>query len=84
MNYALHDLAGNIGVALIVGMYALLQLNKIQSKSFWYSFYNGLGAFLILISLMFEFNVSAFILQTGWIIASVIGIVTYYRSKRKS
>lgn len=84
MNYALHDLAGNIGVILIVGAYALLTLNKIQSKGFWYSFFNGLGALLILVSLMFEFNASAFILQAGWIVASLIGIATFYKNKRRT
>ena len=84
MTYTLHDLAGNIGVAMIVVMFVLLQLKKIESKSFLYSFLNGVGAFLILVSLTQEFNVSAFILQAGWIIASAIGIWTWYKSKRKS
>lgn len=81
MDYAFHDIVGNIGVATIVGMYALLQFNKIQSRNFWYSFANGLGALLIIISLLYKPNTPAIILQTGWLIVSVIGIVVHFKAK---
>lgn len=73
------DLLGIVGVILVVGTYLLLQLNRLGNHSLGYSLFNGLGALLILISLIFEFNVSAFIIELFWVIISTIGIVRYFR-----
>jgi len=61
MSYDIFDFRGNIGVFLILIMYLLLQINKVSSGPLIYSFLNAIGALLILISLYFKFNLSAFI-----------------------
>ena len=83
MNYSLYDFLGTIGVALIVIMYLFLQLNKIKSSSLFYSLLNALGATLIIISLIFEFNISAFIIETFWLLISLYGILKYFIDKNK-
>ena len=81
MSYEWHDILGNLGVAFIIGTYLLLQLDRMQSTSFTYSILNALGAFFIIISLMYDFNLSLFIIEVFWIGASLIGIARQLQAK---
>ncbi|MCH8221607.1 MAG: hypothetical protein IIA76_09785 [Proteobacteria bacterium] len=82
MTYGWHDLLGIIGVVLILATYMLLQLEKLSATSFLYSATNGLGASLILVSLIYEFNLSAFIIEAFWLLISAFGIVRYFSRNR--
>lgn len=82
MNYQWHDLLGNIGVVLMVGMYLFLQMGRIESSSYKYSIFNAIGAFLVVISLMYEFNMSAFIVEGFWVLISLYGILRVWRLRR--
>ncbi len=82
MTYGWHDLLGIIGVVLIVATYMLLQLEKLSATSFLYSATNGLGASLILVSLIYDFNLSAFIIEAFWLLISIYGIVRYFSRNR--
>ena len=82
MTYGWHDLLGIIGVVLILATYMLLQLEKLSSTSFIYSATNGLGASLILVSLIYDFNLSAFIIETFWLLISTYGIVRHLSRNR--
>ena len=82
MTYGWHDLLGIIGVVLILTTYMLLQLEKLSATSFLYSAANGLGASLILVSLIYEFNLSAFIIEAFWLLISIYGIVRYFSRNR--
>ena len=61
-------------------MYLALQAEKITSDSIMYSLFNALGAALILISLYFKFNLSAFVIEAFWLIISLYGM---YKSFQK-
>jgi hypothetical protein len=74
MNFHLFDLAGFIGVLLIVIAYLLLQVNTLPSSSPSYSLMNAAGALLIIISLIFQFNMSAFIVEVFWFLISLLGL----------
>jgi hypothetical protein len=74
MNFYLFDLAGFIGVLLIVVAYLLLQLDKLPSSSPRYSLLNAAGALLIMVSLIFAFNLSAFIVEAFWFLISMLGL----------
>ena len=74
MNFHLFDLAGFIGVLLIVVAYLLLQLDKLPSSSPRYSLLNAGGALLIIVSLIFAFNLSAFIMEAFWFLISLFGL----------
>ena len=82
MNYQGHDLLGNIGVALMVGMYLLLQMERIDSTSYKYSIFNALGGSFVVISLMYEFNMSAFMFEGFWVVISLYGILRQWRLRR--
>ncbi len=78
MQYAWYDLVGTIGVFVIILAYVLLQIEKIRSSNLIYSLLNALGASLILISLYFNFNFSAFAVEFFWLLISLFGIVKYF------
>ena len=82
MKFGWHDLLGIIGVVLILATYMLLQLGKQSATSFLYSATNGLGASLILVSLIYDFNLSAFIIEAFWLLISLYGIVRYFSRNR--
>ena len=84
MGYTWYDFVGNVGVFLLLAAYLLLQLNKITSNQISYSLMNAVGAILILISLIFEFNLSAFAIEFFWLLISIVGIIDYLRSKKRS
>ena len=74
MTYTFVDFIGNVGVLLILSMYIAIQMEKIDSKKPLYSILNGSGALLVLVSLYFEFNLSAFIIEFFWLIVSIYGL----------
>jgi len=84
MNIHLFDLAGFIGVLLIVVAYLLLQLDKLASSSPRYSLLNAGGALLIIVSLIFAFNLSAFIVEVFWFLISLLGLWRSLISRKNS
>jgi paired small multidrug resistance pump len=74
MSFHLSDLAGFIGVLLIIVAYLLLQLEKLPSSSPTYSLLNAGGALFIIVSLIFAFNLSAFIVEAFWFLISLLGL----------
>jgi hypothetical protein len=81
MSYGLLDLVGNIGVVILMITYLMLQLNKLSSDSLAYSVLNAAGAGLIVISLLFDFNLSALLMEVFWVLISFVGIYRYFRLK---
>ena len=82
MTYSIYDVLGNIGVFLIILTYFLLQIRKLSSEDLSYSALNALGASLIIVSLLLDFNLSAFIVESFWVIISLIGIGRFYLRRR--
>jgi multidrug transporter EmrE-like cation transporter len=81
MNYGPLDLIGNIGVVVLMITYLMLQLNKLSSDALAYSVLNAIGASLIVISLLFDFNLSALLMEVFWVLISFVGIYRYFRLK---
>lgn len=82
MSYSMYDLLGNIGVFFIIISYLLLQLNKIKSSDLRYSLMNLIGASLVIISLIENFNMSALVIEVFWVGISVIGIIKFVLNKK--
>ncbi len=81
MTYAWYDILGTIGVAVIIVTYVLLQIEKVRSDSLFYSLLNAAGASLIIISLYFNFNFPAFIVEFFWLLISLFGIGKHFYRK---
>lgn len=75
MKYAWYDLAGNVGVALMVFAYLLLHIGKLRINDLSYSLMNTIGASLVLVSLHYRFNLSAFLVEIFWLLISIFGLI---------
>ena len=82
MEYHWFDFLGNLGVITILGCYLSLQMGKMHSQDLLFSSLNAIGAMLILISLVHEFNFSAFLIESFWLLISLFGLtielIRYY------
>lgn len=81
MDYSWFDLVGNMGVLLMVIAYLLLQMEKLSSSAISYLLLNTVGAILVIISLKFRFNLSAFLMEAFWLVISLYGLAKPLFSK---
>ncbi len=72
--YVLADPIGMIGVILILIAYLLLSTGRWMSNTMIYQLLNFIGAWLILYSLFFHWNLSSFVIEIAWVLISMIGI----------
>jgi hypothetical protein len=77
------DLIGFTGVALLIITYAMLQLDKIDPKGFWYSFNNLIVAILVTVSLIYTMNIASMVIEVFWFIISLYGLYAYYTRTKK-
>lgn len=75
MLYHWYDFVGNIGIVLILGAYAGLQMGKLSAGTRRYSALNAVGAALILVSLCFAFNLSSFLIEIAWLGISLWALI---------
>ncbi len=81
MNIAWYDCVGTIGVVMILIAYFLAQTERLSGQSLSYSTVNLVGSIMITVSLVYDFNLSSFIIEMAWISISVYGIV---RARRRA
>ena len=81
MSYGPLDFIGNVGVIVLMITYLMLQLNKLSSDGLAYSVLNAVGASLIVVSLIYDFNLSALLMEVFWVLISFVGIYRYFRLK---
>ncbi len=79
MEYQWHDVIGNAGVVVVLATYVLVQIDRLDVRKVSYSVLNALGAGFILVSLIFDFNFSAFLVEAAWLVISVYGITRWGR-----
>ena len=84
LDYSWFDLVGNVGVLLMVIAYLLLQLEKLSSSATSYLLLNAGGALLVILSLMFHFNLSAFLMEVFWLLISLYGLAKPLFSRPKT
>jgi len=83
VTFNLFDLAGFVGVLLIVIAYLLLQLDKLPSSSLIFSLLNAAGSLLIMFSLLFKFNGSAFLIEIFWFLISLLGLAKWLIARKR-
>ena len=81
MTLAWHDVVGLVGVAFVLVAYGLLQTARMRSDSLHYSLLNGIGAALVLFSLVFAFNLAAFVVEGFWLLISLYGLWRWKRAR---
>jgi hypothetical protein len=68
------DALGLLGVVLILLAYFLLQAHRLSGHALTYQLMNAAGALLVLVSLLYAFNLSAFLMELAWLAVSIYGI----------
>ena len=76
------DVIGIIGVILLLIAYFLLNTHKLAPMSLFYQLFNFFGAFFIFYSLLFNWNLSAALIEIAWMIISMIGVYQIWRRKK--
>lgn len=84
MDYHYYDFIGNVGVVLILGSYLMVQLGRIQATGLANVCANGIGAACVLYSLLFDFNLSAFVIEAAWLLISGVGLLRILRARRRA
>ena len=79
----LFDAIGMLGVSMILTTYTLVQLDRINVKNISYSLVNAVGAGMILVSLTADFNLSAFVIESCWMLISMVGIYSSFRKNSR-
>ena len=76
------DIIGLLGVTLILIVYGLVHLDRIDVKKITFSVLNAIGAALILVSLYVDYNLPAVTIEVAWILISLYGIYAAIRRKK--
>lgn len=77
----LTTLIGMAGVVTVIAAYGLMTTGKLQASSAAYQWLNVGGTAGILISLINEWNLPAFIANAAWIAIGIFSLFRIYRRK---
>jgi len=80
----LHEIVGTVGVSLILLCYFLIQTGKMSAGNLPYSVINMTGALMILYSLYFEFNFASVLIESFWVLISLIGVTRFLSNRKQS
>jgi hypothetical protein len=84
---AFFTILGVAGSVLCILMYFLLERGKARASDIWYYACNGLGAFLILLAAMRDFDggdLGAITQELCWVTISGIGVWKLVKQRRKN
>ena len=78
----LPDIGGLVGVTLMLAAYALGQLGRLRIDSLKALLMNLGGAILVMVSLLYKFNLSAFLMEAAWAVVALLGLARLALKKR--
>ena len=78
------DLLGIVGVLLILAAYAGATSGRLDPKKAPALVLNLMGALLILLSLAFDFNLSAALMEAAWALVAVFGLARLALNRNSS
>jgi hypothetical protein len=78
----LPDLGGLIGVTLMLAAYALGQLGRLRIDTATALLMNLAGAVLVMVSLLYKFNLAAFLMEAAWAVVALFGLAKLALKKR--
>ena len=78
--YEFSRIAGDI---LVIIAFLLLQTGRITSNNLSYSLLNLIGSFGVLFSLIYHWNLPAFVIECAWVMISGWAIYNYFSKKKQ-
>lgn len=79
----LHNLIGLVGVGITLLAYFLLVTHKMGSHTYAYTLLNLVGSLMIMYSLFYAWNLSAFVMELSWFAVSAYGVYQVLKVRRK-
>jgi hypothetical protein len=79
---SLTDLAGLAGVLIIIAAYAGAQLRRLDPIRAPSLLMNFGGACMIILSLLRDFNLSAFLMEAAWALVALFGLIRIALTRR--
>ncbi|HET8943073.1 MAG TPA: hypothetical protein VFN13_13915 [Rudaea sp.] len=76
-----YDWFGLLGVSLILLAYFLLQAGRMRGDALLHQLLNAAGSLLVLVSLLYAFNLSAMLMELAWFVISIYGLVRGYKRR---
>lgn len=74
---------GLVGVVIILVAYFMLQIERISAHGVRYSLVNLIGSLLILVSLIYHFNLASFVIEIAWLCISIYGLHRSLKKRRQ-
>jgi hypothetical protein len=84
VEFVWHELVGLAGVVLVLLAYFGLQAGKLRGDGAIFQVANILGAGGIALSLVYNFNLSAMVIELAWIVISIYGLVRGIRKRAEA
>ena len=81
VEFVWYELVGLAGVLLVLVAYFGLQAGKLRGDGVLFQVLNILGAGGIALSLVYDFNLSAMVIELCWIAISIYGLVRGVRAR---
>ena len=76
------DAIGLLGVGLILSAYFLLQASRMKVTDLRYSILNGVGALLILYSLLYNWNTASVVIEIFFFCISLYGVIRRWNERK--
>lgn len=77
-----HDWVGMFGVIVTLTAFLLLQAGRLHGTGLIYQAMNAIGSAAVVLSLLYNFNLSAFIVEAAWVAISIYGMVRGWRLRQ--
>jgi hypothetical protein len=74
MRLDLYNVAGVLGAVLVIVVYFATQQRWLSAEDWRFPFANLLGAGFILVSLVADWNLAAFVVEVFWVLISLYGL----------
>lgn len=81
MEISLYDLAGWIGMVLLITAYSMISFKKVKSKSKTFHLLNLFGAIGILINAIYNKLFPVILLNFFWMMISIISLISLFKIK---
>lgn len=76
------DAVGSFGALIVVAAYFETQMRMMNSDDLAFPVLNLFGSVLIVYSLIQNFNLASMLIESFWILISLLGIVQFFRLRR--
>jgi hypothetical protein len=83
MHVSLYDALGLAGAVTFLAAFAGIQTGRLDPHGAPYLLMNFAGAVLVLLSLLFAFNLASFFLEVCWALVALYGLVRLALKRRR-